>query len=68
MPVKIAAPYAGISDSSIWEMIKDGKLETVLFAGRRLVLRESLDKLIAEARKAPPVKRRSPNPRARKAS
>lgn len=43
------AAVTGISRSSIYELIKDGKLETVLVAGRRLVPRRAAEKLINEA-------------------
>ncbi|MFM9941243.1 MAG: helix-turn-helix domain-containing protein [Hyphomicrobiaceae bacterium] len=43
------AAVTGISRSSTYELIKDGTLDTVMVAGRRLVPRWAVEKLLGKA-------------------
>ena len=66
--VEAAADYVGISRATIYDMIKGGRIEAISFEGRRVIVRESLDRLVAEARAQEPVTLRpSPNPKAKPA-
>jgi excisionase family DNA binding protein len=46
--VKEAATLYGISRSTIYLLMSEGKLRTVKIAGRRLVPRDAIEALIAE--------------------
>lgn len=48
------ALLGGISRKSIYDLINDGSLGTVMFSGRRLVPADAIDSLIAASRAAPP--------------
>ena len=50
--VQVAAQYAGVSRSSIYELLADGQLAGRVIAGRRIVEVESLLKLCGEAPRA----------------
>ena len=44
--IQDAAGYLGIGRTSLYALIRDGKIQTTKVAGRHLVLRESLDRLL----------------------
>ena len=46
--VQSAASIIGVSRTSIYRLIKDGKIDTVKVRGRRLVKTESLRALVGE--------------------
>jgi excisionase family DNA binding protein len=48
--VKDAAALIGVSPPSIYEEIKEGRLPSLVFAGRRLILREDLIARMQQAR------------------
>jgi excisionase family DNA binding protein len=47
--VALAAEYVGISKSRIYELLQSGELEGVILHGRRIVLVESLLRMLGEA-------------------
>ncbi|MEQ1711446.1 MAG: helix-turn-helix domain-containing protein [Hyphomicrobium sp.] len=47
MTISAAVRYSGLGKTSLYRLIGEGKLEAVKVMGRRLVLRASLDALIA---------------------
>lgn len=49
--VRAAAQYLSIGRSSVYELVKDRKVRDVKIAGRRVILREDLDRLLQEAAK-----------------
>lgn len=49
LTVRDAGSYLGLSRSKLYELIGEGKLASRKIGARRLVLRESLDKLLADA-------------------
>jgi excisionase family DNA binding protein len=53
MPVPEAAHKTGIGTSTMWDLIRQGLVETATLGRRRLVVRESLEKLIEQRRAAP---------------
>lgn len=46
-----AAAYSNISRSQLYVLMKDNELSSVKIRGRRMILRESLDKLFAQSPK-----------------
>ncbi len=46
--VEDAADYAGIKRTSIYRFLRERQLRDVKIGGRRVILREDLDKLLAE--------------------
>lgn len=44
--VKTACALVGIGNTKMWELIKDGRVETVTIGRKRLVLYGSLEKLV----------------------
>jgi excisionase family DNA binding protein len=44
--VNEAVAVSGLSRSTLYELLKDGKLRAVKIGGRRLILRESLQALL----------------------
>ncbi len=44
--VNEAQAVSGLSRSTIYELLKAGRLQTVKIGGRRLILRESLQRLL----------------------
>jgi excisionase family DNA binding protein len=46
--VRRASELTGIGQTKLWEMIGAGVIESVKIAGRRLLLYESLKKLVAQ--------------------
>jgi excisionase family DNA binding protein len=42
-----AADYLGVGKTTLYELARDGHVTTIKLGGRRLFLRESLDKLVA---------------------
>ena len=53
IPVPQAAHIAGIGASTMWDLIRQGLVETATLGRRRLVVVESLEKLIEQRRAAP---------------
>lgn len=53
IPGPDAAAMAGIGSSTMWDLIRRGVVETATLGRRRLVVVESLHKLIDERRRAP---------------
>lgn len=60
IPVPEAAHMAGIGVSTMWDLIRQGRLETVSLSRRRLVVVESLHRLVDERREAPKAPLASP--------
>jgi hypothetical protein len=54
VPVKKFSQISGLSESTIWAMIHDGRLETIAVGRRRLILLDSYRQLIEQQRAAPP--------------
>jgi hypothetical protein len=52
-PVKEFARISGLGESTIWAMVRDGRLKTFTVGRRRLVLVDSYRKLIEQQRDAP---------------
>jgi hypothetical protein len=52
---KFAREIAGVSESTAWQWIKDGKIETVAIGARRLVVVESYRRLVAQKLEEPPA-------------
>lgn len=48
--IKTTQNLLGIKATKVWELISDGTLETVAIGRRRLVLYDSLEKLIEQLR------------------
>ena len=53
IPVPEAAHIGGIGASTMWDLIRRGLVETATLGRRRLVVVESLEKLIEQRRAAP---------------
>lgn len=49
LSVREASAYAGIGRTTLYDLIEKQVLRSVKVGSRRLVLRESLDKLLADA-------------------
>lgn len=47
--IREACQYAGIGRSRLYELLEEGKLRSAKIGARRLVFRESLDRLLSEA-------------------
>ena len=61
--VAMAREISGLGNTTIWALIKSGKLESVCVGRRRLVVYRSLEKLLAPARSdSPPQARRRGRP------
>ena len=45
-----AARYIGISRTVLYELFKSGEIEAIAIGGRRLFIRESLDRLVESRR------------------
>lgn len=52
--VKEFARISGLGESTVWAMIRDGRLESIAIGRRRLVLIESYRRLIQQQLAAPP--------------
>jgi hypothetical protein len=52
VPIKTTADALGIGLTKTWELVKQGKLETIAIGTRRLVLFASIERLIEELRAA----------------
>lgn len=44
-----AATYSGLSRTRLYELIQNGELESFMVGGRRLILREKVDRFIEQA-------------------
>ena len=53
MTIKSAAKFVGIGRTKVYELIADGTLHTTRVAGRRLVLKTSLIRLLDSGREQP---------------
>jgi hypothetical protein len=60
IPVSEAARRLGIGISTCWELVRAGTVETVTLSRRRLVVVESLIRLVEERRAAPDEPIRTP--------
>ena len=60
IPVPESAHVAGVGVSTMWELIRQGRVETVSLCRRRLVVVESLHRLVNERREAPKAPLASP--------
>jgi len=52
IPVPEAAHMAGVGVSTMWDLIRQGRVETVSLSRRRLIVVESLHRLVEERREA----------------
>ena len=52
-PVNEFSRLSGLGISTVWQMMKDGRLESVAVGRRRLVVIDSYRRLIEEQREAP---------------
>jgi excisionase family DNA binding protein len=43
----VAEDYSGLKRSTLYELLASGEIESIKVAGRRLFLRESLDRLLS---------------------
>jgi len=53
VPVKTACKLVGIGNTTMWGLIKAGRVETLSIGRRRLVVYASLEALIAPGKTAP---------------
>jgi hypothetical protein len=60
VPINAAARLLGVGVSTAWAMIREGKVETVTLNRRRLVVVETLHRLVEERRAAPNAPLASP--------
>ena len=49
VPVKIACKLVGVGNTTMWALIKAGRVKTVRIGRRRLVIYLSLESLLADA-------------------
>jgi excisionase family DNA binding protein len=49
VPVKTACKLVGIGNTTMWALIKSGRVKTVSIGRRRLVIYTSLESLMSEA-------------------
>jgi hypothetical protein len=53
VPVKMGCQLIGISNSTMWKYIKDGRVKTISLGRKRLIIYESLEALVQSARGGP---------------
>ena len=53
LTVREACRIIGIKDTTFWELIKTGKVKTVMIGRRRLVVYASLEALVSEQSQGP---------------
>jgi hypothetical protein len=53
VPVKVGCELIGISSSTMWKYIKDGRVKTISLGRKRLIIYESLEALVQSAQAGP---------------
>jgi excisionase family DNA binding protein len=46
VPVNTASDLLGVGNTKMWELIKDGRVQTISIGRRRLVIYDSLERLV----------------------
>jgi excisionase family DNA binding protein len=46
VPVKMACQLVGVSNSTMWKLIAEGRVKTISLGRKRLVIYESLEELV----------------------
>jgi excisionase family DNA binding protein len=50
VPVNTASKLLGVGNTKMWELIKDGRVQTISIGRRRLVIYDSLERLVKPLR------------------
>ncbi len=51
LPIDPAADYIGVKRSTIYKFVREGRVRDIKILGRRVVLREDLDRILRESEK-----------------